>query len=171
MKNITFIAFLLLSAFSYGQIIIGTGKTLPSSTSVSLEFGTENKGILLPYVDSESAVTAAVAGTIIFDSTDKKAKVKLKDSWKDLTVDTSGVLPTVPAYDSEKTDAKVIIGANPLAETANGILILSDANKAMILPTVTAYTDIISPSAGMMVYLSGVKQVAYFNGSVWSFWK
>ena len=171
MKNIQLIAFILLSALSYGQVIIGTGKVAPTNTSVSLEFGNENKGILLPYANAASAVTAAVPGTIIFDAADKKVKVKLTSSWHDFTVDTTGVLPAIPAYHSEKPEAKVIIGTNPSTETADGILLLSDNNKAMILPTVTAYTDIVNPSAGMMVYLSGVKQVAFFNGTVWSFWK
>ncbi|QBO57287.1 hypothetical protein [Chryseobacterium salivictor] len=171
MKNTTFIALVLFSTLTYGQVIIGTGKTSPTNTSVSLEFGNENKGIILPYVDAAASVTAAVPGTIIFDAADKKIKVKLTGSWKDLTIVNSGVVPATPAFESEQPSAKVVIGSNPAAETANGILILSDANKAMILPTVNTYTDIVSPSPGMMVYLSGAKQVACYNGAVWSFWK
>lgn len=159
---------LFVSALGFAQVIIGTGKTGLTNTSVSLEFGTEKKGILLPTVDSDAAVTGAVAGTIIFDAAKKKAEVKLTSSWKDLTIDTNGKTDTVPAFVSESATAKTSIGT---PSSIPGILVLEDANKAMILPTVSVYTDIPSPSAGMMVYLSKDNQLAFFNGTVWTFWK
>lgn len=169
MKNILIAFTMVISATIFGQVIIGTGKSVVSSPSVSLEFGTENRGILLPAVDSESATDDAVPGTLIFDASDKKVKVKLKNSWKDLSIDNTGEMYTTPAYTAEASGAKVAIG-NGVTATP-GILVLEDENKAMVLPTVNSYKDIISPSAGMMVYLEDAKQVAFYNGSVWTFWK
>jgi hypothetical protein len=55
--------------------------------------------------------------------------------------------------------------------SVSGILVLEDANKAMILPKVASpHLNIISPAAGMMVYDTQKKQLAVFNGTVWSFW-
>ncbi|WP_279195775.1 hypothetical protein [Chryseobacterium indoltheticum] len=53
-----------------------------------------------------------------------------------------------------------------------GILVLEDTNKAMILPRVASpHLNIINPAPGMMVYDTTAKQLAVFNGTVWSFWK
>ncbi|WP_262907374.1 hypothetical protein [Chryseobacterium sp. LC2016-27] len=42
----------------------------------------------------------------------------------------------------------------------------------MILPKVASpHLNIINPSAGMMVYDTVKKQLAIYNGTVWSFWK
>ena len=169
MKNILIALSLLFSTIIFGQVIIGNGKLRPSSSSVSLEFGNENKGILLPAVDSESAVNQAVPGTLIFDALDKKVKLRLSNSWKDMSIVSNGKMYPTPAFISEAKAAKVTIGST-VSSTA-GILVLEDTNKAMILPTVKTYADIINPSAGMMVYLSGVNQVAFYNGSVWTFWQ
>lgn len=169
MKNILIAITVFCSTTVFGQVIIGTGKTAPTTSSVSLEFGTENKGVLLPAVDSESAVAGAVPGTLIFDASDKKVKVKLQNSWKDLSVNTTGQVYATPAFTAEAATAKVAIGAS--LSSAPGILVLEDNNKAMVLPTVNSYTDVINPSAGMMVYVKSVKQVAFYNGSVWTFWK
>lgn len=169
MKNIIIAITVLCSASAFGQVIIGTGKTVPTTSSVSLEFGTENKGMLLPAVDSQTAVIGAVPGTLIFDAADKKVKVKLTNSWKDFSVNATGQGYTTPAFTAEAASAKVAIGSS--VSKTPGILVLEDNNKAMLLPTVHSYADIISPSAGMIVYVKDVKQVAFYNGSVWTFWK
>ena len=64
------------------------------------------------------------------------------------------------------------IGANPTLDSAPGILVLTDTNKAMILPKVASpHLNIINPSAGMMAYDTVKRQLAVFNGTVWSFYK
>jgi hypothetical protein len=73
---------------------------------------------------------------------------------------------------TEKSTAKVAIGANGATDTTPGILVLTDKDKAMILPKVASpHLNIINPSAGMLVYDTTAKQLAVFNGTVWSFWK
>jgi hypothetical protein len=176
MKNIFLIIFTLFCGFVFSQVAIG--KTSVSSPSASLDFGTANRGIVLPWVTSTAAVTAAVNGTMVYDLTDKKVKIKYASGWKDLSVDTSGT--TVDPMTStdgaiiqntatENTAAKTSIGT--LTPTP-GILVLEDNNKAMILPKVASpHLNIINPSPGMMVYDTFNKQLTVFNGTVWTFWK
>lgn len=166
---------LLLIAFEAAalnaQVSIGTNSV--TNTSVSLEFGPGNKGLLLPWVNSASAVTGAVGGTIIYDTADKKVKYKKGNVWSDLSVDNSGVVDTSLQNSlPEQTSARVAIGKNAVADSTPGILILTDTDKAMILPKVPSpHLNIINPSAGMIVYDTDNHQLATFNGTVWSFWK
>ena len=86
MKRFLSISGLLLSTIVFSQVIINPGtKTTVTNSSVSLEFGPEERGIILPYVASSDAL-AAVPGTFIMDPQDKVMKVKLGNgSWQDLT--------------------------------------------------------------------------------------
>ena len=146
-----------------------------SSTSASLEFGTGNKGIILPYVTSASDVVTAgvVDGTFIFDSTDKKVKLRTNGQWFDFTNDETGnVNVAIQTTKTENANAKAVIGSNPSTDITPGILVLSDTNKAMILPKVASpHLNIVNPAPGMMVYDTAAHQLAVYNGSVWSFWK
>ena len=178
MKYLFLIIITFFSQNVYSQVAIG--KTSVSSPSVSLEFGSENRGIVLPWVTSEASVANVVNGTMVFDLTDKKVKVKYGSSWKDLTVNTNGTtVDPVTSVDGatiqdnsviENTSAKTAIGTN-LTSTP-GILVLEDTDKAMILPTVASpHLNIINPSPGMMVYDNFNKVLAVYNGTVWSFWR
>ena len=70
---------------------------------------------------------------------------------------------------TENTLAKSAIGT--LTATP-GILVLEDTNKAMVLPKVASpHLNIVNPAPGMIVYDTFNKQLAVFNGTVWSFWK
>ena len=168
--------FTLFTTCAFAQVAIG--KASVSSPSVSLEFGTGNKGILLPWVTGVSTVTGAVNGTLVYNTTDKKVYVKYASGWKDLSVDATGTtvdpitnvdgLTLQNSLDDLNT-AKVSIGT---PTSTPGILVLEDTNKAMILPKVASpHLNIVNPSPGMMVYDTTKKQLAVFNGTVWSFWK
>ncbi|NML71317.1 hypothetical protein HHL23_16120 [Chryseobacterium sp. RP-3-3] len=171
MKKIFIPIFTVISACVSSQVAIG--KSSVTNTSVSLEFGTGNKGLLLPWVTSAASVTGAVDGTIIYDITDKKVKYRKNGSWFDLSIDTTGTVNTTlqdPLV--EKAPAKTAIGTNAATDATSGILALTDTNKAMILPKADSpHLNIISPSAGMIVYDNVKHQLAVFNGTVWSFWK
>ena len=171
MKKIFIPIFAVISICAYSQVAIG--KSSVTNSSVSLEFGTENRGLLLPWVTSAAGVTGAVDGTMIYDITDKKIKYRKNGNWFDLSIDTTGTVNTTlqdPLV--EKASAKTAIGTNAATDTASGILVLTDTNKAMILPkTDSPHLNIISPSAGMIVYDNIKHQLAVFNGTVWSFWK
>ncbi|RKS98280.1 hypothetical protein [Chryseobacterium defluvii] len=169
----TFISILvIISACVYSQVAIG--KSSVTNSSVSLEFAsTESRGLLLPWVTSAAAVTGAVDGTMIYDTTDKKIKYRKNGSWFDLSVDTTGVVNTTLQDPlSEQAAAKTAIGVNANTNVTPGILVLTDTNKAMILPkTDSPHLNIINPAAGMIVYDNVKHQLAVFNGTVWSFWK
>ena len=146
-----------------------------SSPSASLEFGSGNKGIVLPYVTSASDVVTAgvVDGTFIFDSTDKKVKLRTNGQWFDFTKDETGsVNVSIQTTKAENVNAKAVIGSNANNDTTPGILVLSDTNKAMILPKVASpHLNIVKPASGMMVYDTSAHQLAVYNGSVWTFWR
>ena len=110
-------------------------------------------------------------GTIIYDTTDKKVKVKLNSGWKDLSIDATGVVDTTLQNAlSDLPNSKTQIGGNPATDSTPGILVLADTDKAMILPK-TTYSAIVNPASGMMVYDTTANQLAVFNGTVWTFWK
>lgn len=163
-----FLLVAIIPIYLSSQVIIGTGRTTLTNQSVSLEFGTEAKGIVLPWVTSESAVQNAVPGTFIFDITDRKVKIKRLNSWQDLSVDNTGTVNT-DLQDSyiEKTDAKVSIGS---PTNTPGILVLEAHDKGMILPLVSDYKEVKKPAAGMVVFDINRKFLCVFNGTVWSFW-
>lgn len=176
MKKIITILIVFSAIAVKSQVAIG--KASVSNTSVSLEFAdTENRGLILPYVTDKSGILED--GTIIYDATDHKVKY-LKDKtlsqpWFDLSVDATGTIAGADIQGSDKTEisaAKISIGANETADNTHNILELTDKDKAMILPKVASpHTAIINPSAGMLVYDTTKRQLAVYNGNVWTFWK
>ena len=173
MKKYIFISALIFTATATkAQVIINqaASQTL-SSDSVLMEFGPENKGLLLPWVTDTSSVAGSVPGTMIYDTSDKKVKFLKAATWTDLSVDATGVVDTIlqdPITDAPT--AKTIIGAR--TATAPGILVLESDTKAMVLPKVASpHLNIIDPSPGMMVYDTTKKHLVVFNGTTWSFWK
>ncbi len=176
----------MIASLSFAQVAIG--KSNISNTSVSLEFGTGNKGIILPWANNSTGVSLPASGnksgTFILDVNDKKVKLSKNDgTWFDLTVHNlekpatggniaiNNALQTNAAF-PEKTDAKTMIGGNPTTDFTPGILVLADTDKAMIPPLVTdPATNIKNPAPGMMVYDSAKKLLAVYNGTVWSYWR
>ena len=174
--------------------------TNPSISLEFYDNADNTKGLVLPWVSTDSnqpvaynATTGAgyqgmqgtvVDGTIILDLSDKKVKYRRNGAWSPLT----GALPlvadgtkynTFTAINSslqdnkkENTNAKAAIGANGATDTTAGILVLTDTDKAMVLPKVASpHLNIKNPTPGMMAYDTTKKQLAVYNGTVWSFWK
>lgn len=165
-KIISIITFSCI-AIVKGQVAIG--KTNVTNSSVSLEFAnTENRGLILPYVENNSGISQN--GTIIYNTSDHKVKYLKSGTWFDLSVDTTGTADlSIQTTKTENTGAKVSIGS---PTSTAGILVLEASNKAMILPKVSnPHLNLINPAAGMMVYDTNARQLAIYNGSVWSFWK
>lgn len=167
----------MLSTFAFSQVAIGKSSistlsdNVTPNSSISLEFGNGNKGIILPWVTSEGAVTGAVNGTLIYDTSAKRVKVKLPSGWKDLSINPNGAVDTsMQDLLTDATNAKTQIGGDPKNDTTPGILVLADTNKAMVLPK-TTYKSVVNPEAGMMIYDTTANQLAVFNGTVWTFWK
>ena len=191
MKNIFITLSIFLSTCAFAQVAIGKASVNPS---VSLEFydNADNvRGIILPWVDgvsntapfiTNSPITEIVVnGTLVYDTSDKKVKVKYTTGWRDLSKDATGTtvdpLTSVDGLTLQNSitdldNAKVQIGGDPATDTTPGILVLADTNKAMVLPKVASpHLNIVNPSPGMMVYDTTKKQLAVFNGTFWSFWK
>ena len=175
MKKILSVLLFTICKLSFSQVIIGDNVgTATDKTSVLLEFSsTQNKGIILPYITDKTGLNTP--GSMILNATIlTAAKVEYYNgiTWVDLSVQTAnvssylGIQPTA----KENTNAKVVIGANTSA--ADGILVLESTTKAMVLPTVSSYKNIINPAPGMMVLLNngGIKTLAFYNGNQWSFW-
>ncbi|MDN5476495.1 MAG: hypothetical protein L0G39_06160 [Chryseobacterium sp.] len=165
-KIISIITFSCI-AIVKGQVAIG--KTNVTNSSVSLEFAnTENRGLILPYVENNSGISQN--GTIIYNTSDHKVKYLKSGTWFDLSVDTTGTADlSIQTTKTENTGAKVSIGS---PTSTAGILVLEASNKAMILPKVSnPHLNLINPAPGMMVYDTNARQLAIYNGSVWSFWK
>ena len=179
MKNIFLTLSILVSACASAQVAIGKASltkladNITPNPSISLEFGNENRGIVLPWVNgtnnttpfiSGSPTTEIVAnGTIVFSTNDAKIKVKYASGWKDLTVkNNTDIIPGITNQTvntslqdslSDLETAKVLIGGNPDTDTTPGILVLADTDKAMVLPKVASpHLNIVNPAAGMMVY-------------------
>lgn len=176
-KTIILAITIMFSTYSQAQLAIGKDEV--TNDFVSLEFAeNENRGLLLPWVDNESAVSSAELGTLIYDADEKKVKVKYADGWKDLSIKEGATIHPISGVDAldiqtpltESSDAKVSIGEpNP---NVDGILVLEDTDKAMVLPKVTApHDNIINPTPGLMVYDPTAKEFAVFNGEDWTFWK
>lgn len=187
------LAFFSLGTFANAQVAIGKASVsvVPSTTninpSISLEFGdyvaNEGKGIILPWVTSAAATTGSVTGTIIYDVGDKIVKYRNSPTtWFNLSknettvvdgttnFDTTGAVNTsLQNSQTESEGAKVSIGT---VTSVPGILVLEDTNKAMILPKVpNPHLNIVNPEAGTMAYDTVTRQLAVYNGKVWSFWK
>ena len=171
-----------------------------TNSSISLEFGDyaapNGKGIVSPWVTSAAAVTGVVSGTIVYDINDKIMKYKVPTSvsptgWFNLsknettTVDGTQNFDTTGAVDpalqntldgngnvlADAATAKVSIGTIATPDVP-GILVLEDANKAMILPKMPSpHLNIINPEPGTMAFDTTTNQLAIYNGKVWSFWK
>lgn len=158
----------------FSQVIFGNSVgTAADKTSVLMEFAkTENRGLILPYVTDKSGTFAP--GSIILNATTANAaKVEFYDgaNWNDLSFNTANIssfLGMQPVA-KENPDAKVIVGND--ISSADGIMVLESATKAMVLPTVNSYSDIVDPAPGMMVLQNNgtEKVLAFYNGSKWTF--
>ncbi|WP_379962966.1 hypothetical protein [Epilithonimonas sp. UC225_85] len=176
MKKILVLSiFIFLKSNFSAQVIFGDAVgTASDKTSVLMEFSNAgNRGLILPYVTDKSAITTP--GSIILDaSTPTAAKVKYYNgtTWIDLTVLPSnvssylGIQPT----SKENANAKVIIGSS--TSSADGILVLESTTKAMVLPIISSYQNIVNPAPGTMAMINngGIKTLAVYNGEQWSFW-
>lgn len=170
MKKIIITSIFIAFGWGSSQAQVAIGKEEVLNSSVSLEFAdTEARGLLLPWVDSESTVADVVNGTLVYDANDHKVKVKYEGGWKDLSIDETGTLGLASQPTTESSNAQVRIGGTETDTTA-GILVLADTDKAMILPKVINTDEVINPAAGMMVYVESKALLAVFNGSVWTFW-
>lgn len=179
MKKTVFV-FVLLFIGIMLQAQIAIGKTSIDGNSI-LDFGTENKGIILPVVEVSPTNTYA-DGTILFDETDLKVKIRQDGNWLELSgegslqvqKDTNDLEITTARtlFTSDEEGNGVIIGSD--TPSVDGVLVLeaTENAQALTLPKVSnPQTSIKSPTAGTMVYDTVSKSLAVFDGKVWNYWR
>lgn len=169
-----FACFLYLGLFSaVAQTAIG--KRTVEGTDVILDFkADDNRGLILPWVNSDQQVVSPVGGTLIFDSEDKKVKYYkggTEGNWVDLSIHTGTVDSSIQQGLIEKSDAiTTVLGSR--TSDASGVLVLESTNKAMVLPKMESpHLTILSPQPGTMAFDTVSKMLCIFNGTEWSFWK
>lgn len=187
MKKLNYSLFFFLSLFlANGQVSID--KETVEGASVILDFnsplttdtyGTINentKGIILPALDRSPVynipnVTASSVnnGTFIFDKELKKVRMFENNVWVDLS-DDKGKIDAIIPNSSNEVGNGVIIGAEN--SSAEGVLVLENATKAMILPRISnPDISVKGPYPGMICYDTASKSFALYDGAFWHYWK
>lgn len=125
----------------------------------------------------------SVTGTIISDVNDNIVKYKNGTStWFNLSKNEANMVEGTTNYDTTGvvnttlqtglTDAPTAKTSIETVTSSPGTLVLEDNNKAMVLPKVaSSHLAIINQEPGTMAYDMLNKQLAIYNGKVWSFWK
>lgn len=164
MKKYTFFILSLIGVYSFAQVAIG--KTGVDGSAI-LDFSSStNKGIILPWVDSSTGITSV--GALIYDVSSKKVMYRDNSTWQDLSVNTGSVDTQEIDALNEKGGGIIIGDSNSAAE---GVLVLNDSSKALILPKSSEpWLNVKSPEAGTLVYDTQNNLVCVYNGTEWTFW-
>lgn len=159
---------LLLGGLSQAQVIITEqADPTPTNSSVLLEFGTANKGIIVPSV---ADAPGAVNGTFFFDTTKKEFLMVENNALVSLTKTDEGGVNHTFANTGGDVGSGAVIGAT--STTKPGALVLESTTQAMVLPKVASpHLNMPSPIAGTMVYDTDADMLAVFDGKNWSYWK
>lgn len=168
MKKNLITIMLLLSCGMIAKAQTAIEKKTVSSVSAVLDFaGGTTKGIILPAV--ETLPSSPANGTFLFDKNDSKIKIRNNGGWVELSL-TGSNTSLVPYSGTVDNAKKTIMGAR--TSSADGVLVLESANKAMVLPHVeNPHLTVKAPYPGMICYDTITKSLAVFNGSVWNYWK
>lgn len=165
---------IMLAVVSLGlinQVNAQTGiETKTTSTSAVLEFASgTTKGIILPAIETMPTGSSLANGTFLLDKNDSKIKMRENNTWVELS-GTGNITNVVPYSGTSDNGKQTVIGAR--TTTANGVLVLEAANKALVLPKVAnPHLNVKSPYAGMMCYDTTRKALAVFDGTFWNYWK
>ncbi|MCB9202707.1 MAG: hypothetical protein H6604_06660 [Flavobacteriales bacterium] len=162
--KLSFVLFMFFSCYLFSQVAIGKD-TVDGDALLDFASGT-TKGIILPNVDNNTAMTNLTPGTLVFDKTSMKVKL-YNGIWKELSDDSGANVST-----NTNTDIGdgVIIGAN--TSSAEGALVLESQEKALILPKINdPVSNVVNPYPGMICYDTSTKLLCVYNGTDWFFWQ
>lgn len=144
-------------------------KTADGSAVLDFATGT-TKGIILPAVETLPATPAN--GTFLFDKVAKIVKMYQNGAWVNLSGvgEIAGTVPVAPYSGTVDNGKQTVIGSR--STTADGVLVLESADKALVLPKISnPHLNVKSPYPGMMCYDTNRKALAVFDGLVWNYWK
>ncbi|MEG5097848.1 MULTISPECIES: hypothetical protein [unclassified Microcoleus] len=180
--KITIIKIVLVTICIFGFTVASAqtaiGKTTVDGNSI-LDFGTGNKGIILPWVQDASTLTGANAtnGTLLYDVQTKKVRARVNGAWMDLSrngdnTSTHTIKINAHLAKNEIANAShsgVIIGAT--TSSAIGVLVLESDTKALILPKMESpHLNMRNPEPGTMAYDTVMDLLCVYDGKEWSFW-
>lgn len=171
MKNLKYIILITVATVSQlAHTQIAIGKTNIDGNGL-LDFDT-GKGLILPWV--ETAGTTDADGTLIFDTSDNKVKVKINGAWVDLSENSATLSPSKANKVNQhllKTENNNSIILGSTTPTANGVLVLESSDKALILPKMASpHLNMVDPEPGTIVYDTVSNLMCIFNGEEWTFW-
>lgn len=169
---------LCLSGLTSATAQTAIGKTSVDGNSI-LDFGTGNKGIILPWVQNASTLTggAATNGTLLYDVQTKKVRARVNGAWTDLSRngdDTATHTTKINAHLAKNEvinsgQSGVIMGAT--SSSAIGVLVLESNAKALILPKMASpHLNMRNPEPGTMAYDTVKDLLCVYDGKEWSFW-
>lgn len=165
MKTTILMMTVLTAGILQAQVAIGK-PTVDGAGILDFASG-DNRGIMLPRVTDVSGITTE--GTLYYDVAAKKVKCK-GHTEEDLSVKNDGVFVETPNYQAlaEEGDG-VVIGDETMAP--EGVLVLEDATRALILPKVASpHLNIKNPEAGLICYDTDSNMLAVYDGKQWAFW-
>ena len=157
------------------QAQVAIGKATVDGSGI-MDFGSQNMGIILPWVNT-ATTTSITNGTLIFDTSDYKVKYLKDGVWTDLSErtfvgSTAAIDIKIAAHNAKEEDGAnaVDIGTTNLS-TIKGVLVLEATDKALILPKMASpHLNMNSPEAGTIVYDTVTKLMCVYNGEEWTFW-
>lgn len=163
MKNFIILLITILSPALIAQVAIGKEAV---EGSALLDFAADTqKGIILPWVDNQ---TITEKGSLIYSVTDKKVMFYDGAAWQDLSLKEGAVI-TTEIDNFDEVGEGVIIGV--ATSIKQGVLILEDSTKALVLPkSDKPWDNIKNPEAGTLVYDPIAKLICVYNGTEWTFW-
>ncbi|MBS7254297.1 hypothetical protein [Flavobacterium branchiicola] len=169
MKKIIFLICVIFAGLAANaQAVIG--KKMPDGSGL-VDFKTGGKsGIVLPWVTTLPTGAALTGGVMLYDVAKKKVVYYNGTDWVDLSKHTGVFDQTIQDNVPEAETKGAVVGAT--SSSADGVLVLESANKALILPKVASpHLNIIKPMPGTICYDTAKKMVCIYNGSEWTFWK
>ncbi len=165
MKNIIVIISLFFSSSLFSQVAMGKESV---DGSAILDFAENtNKALILPWTNSS---VVPEVGALTYNSDSKKIELFNGSAWQDLSVK-EGSVDLTEIQDFIDINGTGLIIGNESTSLPNGVLILNNNSKALVLPkNIQPWTSIKNPEPGTVSYDPTEKVICFFNGTEWTFW-
>lgn len=166
MKKIILTIALVTVGMLQAQIAIGKDDVDGSGI---LDFATgDARGIMLPRVTEAAGITTP--GTLYYDADLMKVICK-GHTEEDLSVKEGEFAMTATYTALDEEGDGVILGDGSGAPVPEGVLVLDDPARALILPKVASpHLNIKNPEAGLICYDTDSDMLAVYDGKQWAFW-